>query len=172
MTRCVGECAKRKVRCTIITADGRTFVGENSCLNPQQTCPRRDDEGYEKCATVCQQLGHAEVNALTMLMLAGADGKGGTAFIQGHHRACSPCQEALKASGIDRIFFGERFLRDTDGWQSVVLIGDLKDDGTCPSCQGDYVKCACPGPTDDENFEYRYLENSAGFGMTMMARRR
>lgn len=100
-----GPCAKRKVRCTVITHGGQAIVGENRCMNPQPTCPRLEGEGYEKCKTVCHQLGHAEENAVRLMELA--DLRGGTAFLQGHHYACAACTQTLKDRGVDRIFVGE-----------------------------------------------------------------
>ena len=59
-----GPCAKRRVSCTIIDRGGRVFTGENDCANPQAVCPRAPGEGYEKCRSICQQAGHAEIMAL------------------------------------------------------------------------------------------------------------
>jgi deoxycytidylate deaminase len=161
-----GACAKRRVRCTIITADGNTFVGENVCGNPQVTCPRMEDEGYEKCSTVCAQFGHAEEMALVSMFMAGASGAGATAFIQGHTRACSKCQDALREAGVARIYFGEPYLRDTDGWCPVVGITDLTTEGHCPNCRIEYADCPCPGPTDEDTYEYRWL------GTSLLARKK
>jgi pyrimidine deaminase RibD-like protein len=56
-----------------------------------------------KCTTVCQQQGHAEVQALR---LAGAKARGATAVITGHTYACRECQEALFSAGV--LFIGVR----------------------------------------------------------------
>jgi hypothetical protein len=40
------------------------------------------------------------------------------------------------------------------GWKLVVFAGDLDEDGNCPVCQIDYADCGCPGPTQDDLFEY------------------
>jgi hypothetical protein len=93
----IGPCAKRIVSCLIVSRSGETFRGENWCMNAQPVCPRRPGEGYEKCVTICQQFGHAEIDALR---IAGAEADGGHAFLSGHTYACQSCQEALFSAGI------------------------------------------------------------------------
>ena len=93
----LGKCAKSDVRCTIVTEDGKHFVGGNWCVTPQLTCPREVGEGYEKCTTICNQLGHAEEVALKE---AGNAAKGATAYLEGHGYACRSCQEQLFGAGI------------------------------------------------------------------------
>ena len=92
-----GPCAKTTVTCEIISPSGLTYVGTNACGNPQPVCPREPDEGYEKCKSICDQQGHAEVQALR---LAGDDAVGGMATLRGHTYACQECQEALFGAGI------------------------------------------------------------------------
>ena len=96
-------CAKTTVKCTIVTPDGQHIVGTNLCLNPQDVCPREVGEGYEKCKTICHQLGHAETVAA---MKAGELAKGGRAYIEGHTYACKDCQETLYAAGVTAISVG------------------------------------------------------------------
>lgn len=90
-------CAKTRVFCTIVAVDGTQFVGENACNNPQSRCPRVAGEGYEKCVTICDQQGHAELQALRA---AGENASGATAWLIGHSYACRACQEALYDAGI------------------------------------------------------------------------
>jgi hypothetical protein len=98
-----GPCAKARVICTIVAPTGDRFVGENLCANPQPVCPRQPGEGYEKCKTVCGQLGHAEEVAAR---IAGAAAVGGTAYLEGHTYACDPCKAALAAVGVTDIVIG------------------------------------------------------------------
>lgn len=100
----MGPCAKAVVRCTIVSPNGNQFIGENVCQNPQPTCPRLPGEGYEKCTTICRQLGHAEAVAA---YLAGDRAIGGTAYLTGHTYACEPCKAALAAVGVFTIVIGE-----------------------------------------------------------------
>lgn len=93
----MGPCAKRRVLCTIQTRGGSCITGSNDCRNPQPVCPRGPGEGYEKCKTVCQQIGHAEEVALS---LAGELAKGATAILTGHDYYCPACQEKLFAAGV------------------------------------------------------------------------
>lgn len=93
----IGPCAKATVRCEIVSLDGKRIIGTNYCNNSQPVCPRKQGEGYEKCKSVCDQEGHAEVVAVA---LAGADAVGSTAYLTGHTYACQPCQEALFGAGV------------------------------------------------------------------------
>ena len=92
-----GPCAKKEVGCVIVAPDGQRFAGANLCFNPQDVCPREPGEGYEKCRSICQQDGHAEMDALRR---AGSAAKGATAWVYGHTHACRDCQEALYGAGV------------------------------------------------------------------------
>lgn len=92
-----GKCVKTSVQCTIITTEGKHFVGENWCKNPQEVCPRLPGEDYEKCKTICEQEGHAEQVAVR---LAGDSARGSRAYLVGHSYACMHCQHALFGAGI------------------------------------------------------------------------
>ena len=98
-----GPCAKTTVRCTLVTPEGERFVGENWCANPQDKCPRAPGEGYEKCITICQQEGHAEIVALRV---AGTKAVGSRAYIEGHTYACMNCQHGLFAAGVRSLTVG------------------------------------------------------------------
>lgn len=104
----VGPCAKLTVIAVIKTRDGETFGGTNACRNPQTECPRLPGEGYEKCHTICDQIGHAEVNALRA---AGSRAHGGTLHVYGHHYACAACQNAAQEAGIGDLVVGGGFIR-------------------------------------------------------------
>ena len=93
-------CAKKTVVCKIIGARGETYIGTNDCDNPQPVCPRAPGEDYTKCETVCQQRGHAEIQALRA---AGDDARAGIAILEGHTYFCQHCQEALFDAGISLI---------------------------------------------------------------------
>lgn len=95
-----GPCAKATVTCTLVLADGKQIVGTNLCANPQKTCPRAPGEGYEKCTSICQQEGHAEVVAVRKAKAFGASLLGSRAFLEGHTYACMACQHALFAAGV------------------------------------------------------------------------
>jgi len=95
-----GPCAKLRVRCIIVGETGTMYAGENDCANPQPACPRAPGEGYEKCQTICQQAGHAEIEALKV---AGDDARNGEAHVYGHYYACEPCARALRDAGVRTI---------------------------------------------------------------------
>jgi deoxycytidylate deaminase len=99
-----GKCAKQTTRCTIVTVNSEHIIGENWCENPQKKCPRLLGEDYEKCFTVCKQVGHAEVCAT---MLAGDKAVGAIAYLEGHTYFCQNCQETLFGAGVKYITIGE-----------------------------------------------------------------
>lgn len=98
------KCAKHITACKITTKDGKEYYGENYCLSPQVTCPREEGEGYEKCKSVCFQIGHAEEVAIMGALLDGADLKGAEAII-GHERVCDNCSNLLTKYKITDIKF-------------------------------------------------------------------
>jgi hypothetical protein len=99
-----GPCAKRRVQCLIIPYGMAPIMGENDCANPQPVCPRLPGEGYEKCKTVCQQAGHAEIVALRKAQewteRAGATLYKAKAYLRGHHYFCEECGKALRDAGV------------------------------------------------------------------------
>lgn len=99
-----GNCAKRVVTCTLVTAAGERIIGKNWCNNPQNNCPRTPYEDYTKCKTICQQWGHAEAVAL---VIAGERAMGAAAFIEGHTHACQSCQESLFSAGVKAMTIGK-----------------------------------------------------------------
>lgn len=99
----IGPCAKATVTCTLVAPDGERFVGTNYCRYAQPICPRRQGEGYEKCRSICGQIGHAETVAVA---LAGPKAVGSRAYLQGHTYACQSCQEALFGAGVISLSVG------------------------------------------------------------------
>lgn len=92
-----GPCAKRQVECVIHAQDGTRHVGRNDCANPQPVCPRLPGEGYEKCRSICDQAGHAEIEAIKV---AGDKARGANAVLFGHYWICEPCGRALREAGV------------------------------------------------------------------------
>lgn len=104
----MGPCAKQRVTCHVyLHDDGRTFVGENLCVNPQQACPRTPGEGYRKCFSVCGTIGHAEEVALRQMRLAGFGPSDVRAVeIRGHYGPCASCHALLDSLNLmDRTVF-------------------------------------------------------------------
>ena len=96
----MGPCAKVQVICIIHLPDGSKYRGENTCATPQEVCPRLPGEGYSKCGSVCNQTGHAEVNAIAAVIADGKQVAGGHAVLHNHTWFCRDCQEALFAASI------------------------------------------------------------------------
>lgn len=40
------------------------------------------------------------------------------------------------------------------GWKKVVFSADCDEDGNCPQCGIDFGDCSCPGPTQEEEYDY------------------
>lgn len=101
-----GPCVKQVVKATVISRSGNEFVATNHCDTPQQKCPRADmptGVGYHLCREVCNQPGHAEVNALALAARWGADVVGGTLIVEGHTYACDSCKAFARQAGIARL---------------------------------------------------------------------
>jgi hypothetical protein len=39
-------------------------------------------------------------------------------------------------------------------WKKVVFSFECNSDGDCPECGIDYGECPCPGPTQEDLYEY------------------
>jgi hypothetical protein len=101
MTLLHGPCAKRRTQAVLHCPDGQVFAAENVCLNPQPVCPREPGEGYAKCKSVCQQVGHSEAMVVAM---AGPSAKGARMFVS-HWYACDACAAVSKAAGVAETIF-------------------------------------------------------------------
>lgn len=89
----------------IVEKDGKYWLGTNSCLNPQESCPRGDmpsGVGYELCNDICQQTAHAEVNAMKAAGKKNCDGA--NLYLFGHYRVCENCQQVAEEMNIKKIF--------------------------------------------------------------------
>lgn len=95
-------CAKHHTTCVIITEFGTEYHGTNLCLTPQEVCPREDGEGYEKCRTICNQVGHAEEIALLHALHDGANLEDSRAEIS-HDHACEKCTNILHSNKVFNI---------------------------------------------------------------------
>ena len=93
-----GRCVKQNVVATLIAEEGGVFVGTNRCNNPQIVCPRdeqgmKSGDGYHLCKEICQQVSHAEVDAIAQ---AGDKAKGAVIYLSGHHYACGNCRSTAE----------------------------------------------------------------------------
>ncbi|HRZ18468.1 MAG TPA: hypothetical protein P5136_00185 [Methanofastidiosum sp.] len=98
-------CAKQTTIAFVISQEfGKIYVGSNWCKKPQKKCPRKDmksGEGYEKCWEICEQYGHAEVDAVYN---AGKDAEGAILILIGHNRICDDCREIMEEAGIKEFY--------------------------------------------------------------------
>ena len=44
-------------------------------------------------------------------------------------------------------------------WKKVIHAYELDQDGNCPVCNVDYADCECPGPTQDDEYDYKVENN-------------
>ena len=98
------RCRGRHVVAILYGADGSWQVGSNGVKKPQQVCPRRvgrfgRGQGWELCAAICGQQGHAEQQAVAA---AGTAANGATLLLFGHDTICPACRDILAAAGIVR----------------------------------------------------------------------
>lgn len=95
-------CAKVVVKATLTMPDGKVFVGENFCINPQEVCPRGPNEDYEKCRSICNQPMHAECNAIWSALATdySKDDFTKATMHVAHKRICHACQEIIDLYGI------------------------------------------------------------------------
>lgn len=100
-------CAKRRVICVLSDDLGGVCSGENLCDRPQPACPREPGEGYEKCGSICLQMGHAEVQALATWQARFLGRPPTHALIRGHDRVCDNCLRLLESAGVKHVSFGE-----------------------------------------------------------------
>jgi hypothetical protein len=138
-----GPCVKQRVVATIVTKDGKLFVGENHCLTPQTVCPRAGmptGVGYELCKSVCNQVGHAEVVALEA---AGENARGATLILEGHTYACQSCLNAATEAGIERVVVN-----------SIAIFEHLDEDADFPDCAYAFTVTGGPRGPDTECFPY------------------
>lgn len=103
----IGYCVKRPVSAVVTLKDGRVLIGGNFCTNQQPTCPRQPGEGYEKCYTVCGQIGHAEQVAIRLIIAEQLTGPPASTIasvdVYGHHGPCDACKRMLATFGLDKL---------------------------------------------------------------------
>lgn len=125
------DCRKQVVTATIVTTDGRRFVGRNWMeRDPGPVCPRdqkgyKSGEGYHLCRHVCGQVAHAEVNAIAE---AGDAARGSVLYLEGHTYACDSCKAAAERAGVTQIVIGPPpEARERGAEAGVYTAGDIAD---------------------------------------------
>ena len=101
-------CFKREVCAVIVNSSGEVAVGENVIYNDKiESCPRKTGEGYEKCIVECQQMGHAETEAIRKAKLKGMEIKGATLYLHNHYKMCENCKKTCEYEGLNVVILGE-----------------------------------------------------------------
>jgi len=102
-------CFKREVTAVIVGRDGRIAVGQNLIYNDDlEECPRAKGEGYDKCISICNQKGHAEIMAIKKAKERYLDMEDANIYLIGHHRICDNCKEACDNEGLNVIIVNEK----------------------------------------------------------------
>lgn len=94
--------------------------------------------------------------------VASAIGKGWldgvSSDLEGSGYACGAAVLGAHSVGAphlrQRLYWAARF-GNFGGWRPVVFSSDTDEDGNCPLCRVDYAGCQCPGPTQDDTYEYQ-----------------
>ena len=100
-------CLKQEVYAMIKTPLGEKIYGGNFIQNNVGVCPRdqlgfKSGEGYHLCSDVCNQVSHAEVDAIKNAMKENIDITGSTLFLVGHTYCCDECLGKMANAGISQ----------------------------------------------------------------------
>jgi deoxycytidylate deaminase len=95
-------CQKRPVVCILVSKEGKVVSsGANRCEPEGGVCHRlgiiQNKENYDTASTC--NWSHAEIQAIGNLP---EDFKPHKAFLKGHEFFCQPCEDALKAIGVEK----------------------------------------------------------------------
>lgn len=102
------KCFKRQVMAVIIDKNGNIASGENRISNRAvNQCPRDKGEDYEKCKSICNQEGHAEIMAIKQAKKRGLDLNESFLYLIGHHRICDNCNSECNKENINIVIIGE-----------------------------------------------------------------
>lgn len=67
--------------------------------------------------------------------------------------------DAIGQNGNDGLHYNAPTTAPGCGWRKVVFAADCDEYGNCPGCGIDYAECECPGPTQDDFYEYRECDH-------------
>lgn len=98
------RCRGRHVVAILACVDGSWQVGSNGVRQQQPVCPRQVGQfgrgrGWELCAAICNQPGHAEQQAVAA---AGSAAHGATLLLFGHDTICPACRAVLDQAGVKK----------------------------------------------------------------------
>jgi deoxycytidylate deaminase len=101
-------CVKQSVYAMIKTKDGTEIFGSNKMLNDITICPREiagcvSGEGYHMCKDICNQIAHAEVDAINNSINSEISIYGATLTLVGHTYCCENCTNTMKKHGIETV---------------------------------------------------------------------
>jgi len=103
-------CLKQPVY-AMIEKDGKRVFGTNRILNNEiKECPRDlqgyvSGAGYQLCSEICNQISHAEVEAIENAKAQGIDISGGKLTLVGHTYCCDNCKNELEGVDINDVEF-------------------------------------------------------------------
>ena len=99
------HCLKQVVKASIYNYNHELLlVAYNYIENDSVTeCPRKDmktGEGYELCASICNQKGHAEIQAVNKANQLGIDLLDCYLVLEGHTYICDTCIDYMELYGL------------------------------------------------------------------------
>lgn len=99
------HCLKQVVKALIYQRGEKLLlVAYNDIENESVSeCPRQgmlSGEGYELCKSICNQQGHAEIQAVDKAIELGIDLSDCYLVIEGHSYICNECQSYMRKHGL------------------------------------------------------------------------
>jgi len=126
MQQPVKSCPKQPVYCMLVTTDGRQYFGSNIQANVcVDKCPRKHNENYDKCTSICNQFWHAEVGAIESCIQDNTNPNGSTLYLVGHVGSCIDCRTQAAIWNINKIIVIDKSAR-VYGQGQIIEIGDLQ----------------------------------------------
>ena len=100
------DCVKQSVYGMLVLSDGTKIYGKNSQFVKINECPRTvpGTSSYEPCTSVCQQVTHAERDAIWKALSLGYDVTGSTMYLTGHWVCCDECRSSMKVTGVKECY--------------------------------------------------------------------
>jgi deoxycytidylate deaminase len=90
----------------LVLVDGTKIYGKNSQWTEVKECPRvtLGVSDYTPCDDVCNQITHAERDAIWKALSMGFDIEGSTMFLTGHWVCCDDCRRSMKVVGVKECY--------------------------------------------------------------------
>jgi deoxycytidylate deaminase len=96
------KCVKQSVEAMLVLSNGIKIYGSNAQETHKEICPRveLDIADYKPCDSMCNQVNHAERDAIMKAFKLGYDLKDSTMYLTGHWVCCDECRLVMAKNGI------------------------------------------------------------------------